>query len=71
MAGIPSQIAKAVADAREMAYEAKKSGSEYAEIKAASVETELTDIEIAQMEQEQMITDHDIAIMELQEALEN
>lgn len=33
-------------------------------------EQELTDIEITQIEQDQMITDHDIAIMELQEALE-
>lgn len=33
-------------------------------------EQEITDTEIAQMEQEQMITDHDIAIMELWEKIE-
>ncbi|MBR0341542.1 MAG: hypothetical protein IJH64_04755 [Oscillospiraceae bacterium] len=32
-------------------------------------EQELTDTEINQIEQEQVITDHDIAIMELQDAL--
>ena len=32
-------------------------------------EQELTDAEIIQIEQDQMITDHDIAIMELQDAL--
>lgn len=34
--------------------------------KNASVEQALTDIEITQIEDEQMLTDHDIAIMELQ-----
>lgn len=32
-------------------------------------EVEITDLEIGQIEQEQVLTDHDIAIMELQEAL--
>lgn len=34
-----------------------------------SMELEATELEIGQMEQEQALTDHDIAIMELQEAV--
>jgi hypothetical protein len=36
----------------------------------ADHEVLITDLEIENMEQEQEITDHDIAIMEIQEAIE-
>ena len=38
--------------------------------RAAKAEQDLTDLEIAQIEDEQMLTDHDIAILELQAAVE-
>lgn len=36
----------------------------------AQLELDISELEITQMEQEQAITDHDIAIMELQERTE-
>lgn len=45
---------------------AREAISERAEV----TEQELTDLEITQIEDEQMLTDHDIAIMELQAAAE-
>lgn len=38
--------------------------------RAAKAEQDMTDLEIAQIEDEQMLTDHDIAILELQAAAE-
>lgn len=49
-----------------MIQESKADSSQFTEIKSAAVEVELTEMEISQIEDEQMLTDHDIAIMELQ-----
>lgn len=40
-----------------------------ADITKEGLEQDITDLEIENMEQEQALTDHDIAIMELQEKI--
>lgn len=62
------QLAQEFKTIREMIQEARADSSQFTEIKSASVEVELTEMEITQIEDEQILTDHDIAIMELQEA---
>ena len=62
------QLAQEFKSIREMIQESKVDSCQFTEIKSAAVETELTEMEITQIEDEQMLTDHDIAIMELQEA---
>lgn len=61
------QLAQEFKSIREMIQESKADSSQFAEIKSAAVEVELTEMEISQIEDEQMLTDHDIAIMELQD----
>lgn len=60
------QLAQEFKTIREMIQEAKADSSQFTEVKSAAVEIELTEMEITQIEGEQMLTDHDIAIMELQ-----
>lgn len=62
------QLAQEFKSIREMIQESKADSSQFTEIKSAEVEVEVTELEITQIEDEQMLTDHDIAIMELQEA---
>lgn len=64
------QLAQEFKTIREMIQESKADSSQFTEIKSAEVEVELTEMEITQIEDEQMLTDHDIAIMELQEGME-
>lgn len=64
------QLAQEFKTVREMIQESKADSSQFTEIKSAEVEVELTEMEITQIEDEQMLTDHDIAIMELQEGME-
>lgn len=64
------QLAQEFKSIREMIQESKADSSQFTEIKSAEVEVELTEMEITQIEDEQMLTDHDIAIMELQEGME-
>lgn len=60
------QLAQEFKTLREMIQEARADSSQFTEIKSAAVEVELTEMEITQIGDEQMLTDHDIAIMELQ-----
>lgn len=60
------QLAQEFKTIREMIQESKADSSQFTEIKSATVEVEVTEMEISQIEDEQMLTDHDIAIMELQ-----
>lgn len=60
------QLAQEFKTIREMIQEARADSSQFTEVKSAAVEIELTEMEITQIEGEQMLTDHDIAIMELQ-----
>lgn len=60
------QLAQEFKTLREMVQGARTDLSQFTEIKSAEVEVEVTELEITQIEGEQMLTDHDIAIMELQ-----
>ena len=64
------EILKIIGDLKDLIRGAKEDNSIFTEQKQASVEQEITDMEISQIEDEQMLTDHDIAIMELQAAAE-
>lgn len=59
------QLAQEFKAIREMIQSAKADSSLFTEAKSAAIEISLTEIEISQIEDEQMLTDHDIAIMEL------
>lgn len=60
------QLAQEFKTLREMVQGARTDLSLFTETKSAAVEVELTEMEITQIGDEQMLTDHDIAIMELQ-----
>lgn len=60
------EIIKEFKRTRDLIQDAVRKNSYFTEIEKASIERELTDLEINQMEDEQVLTDHDIAIMELQ-----
>ena len=61
------EILKIIRDLKKLIWSAREDNSVFTEQSKAAVEQDLTDIEINQIEDEQMLTDHDIAIMELQE----
>ena len=64
------EISKELKTLREMIQGARLDNSDWTDIKGATLEVVITDLEISQIEDEQMLTDHDIAIMELQAGLE-
>ncbi len=77
-------VAKEFASVRRLIFTIQKTREDYSDARSAYTEVQLTDseitqiedeqlvtdIEITQIEDEQMLTDHDIAIMELQAAAE-
>ena len=64
------ELIKVIRDLKALIRGAKEDNSIFTEQKQAATEQELTELEISQIEDEQMLTDHDIAIMELQAAAE-